>query len=87
MGPQGNLTDNPRCLQRDLSAVFANQYIGKNVTHLVMSQTTHGAFDKVLEARRDTLDGSTVHTAGHVGVGGFYGQVRGQRYHSLDRNR
>jgi tyrosinase len=74
LGPQGDLSGNPRCLKRDFSPSFAHRYLGMNQTKLTLDQPDYGTFDRVVEGG-PSFDASGVHGGGHYSVGGTFGQM------------
>jgi tyrosinase len=74
LGPQGDVSGNPRCLRRDFSPYFAGRYLGTNQTMLTINQPTFGHFARVMEGG-PSFEASGIHGGGHYGVGGTHGQM------------
>ncbi|KAF5311053.1 hypothetical protein D9619_008149 [Psilocybe cf. subviscida] len=74
MGPNGDLSGNPRCLARDFSPYFAERYLGRNVTAVAMAQPDFGTFDRTIEGG-PSFESSGLHGGAHYGVGGTLGQM------------
>jgi len=72
LGPGGSLAPNPRCLTRDFSPFFANEYLTKDRVKTTLEQVNFGWFDRVVEGG-PSFDASGVHGGGHFSVGGTLG--------------
>jgi tyrosinase len=67
MGPSSRVTLNPRCVTRDFSQASFNTSGSRASVDNVLAQTYFGAMSQISE--------STVHGAGHGGVGGISGDM------------
>jgi len=81
MGPDSDLSGNPRCLSRDFSQFFANWYLGLNNTkYTIQNANNFYEFDKLVEGGPG-FDISGIHGGGHYSIGGTLG-IMGDLYNS-----
>ncbi|KIJ50748.1 hypothetical protein M422DRAFT_44383 [Sphaerobolus stellatus SS14] len=80
IGPQDDISGNPRCLSRDFSPYFAGRYLGWNTTAYTLAATDFGRFARRVEGE-PSFEGSSIHGGGHYGVGGFWG-IMGDLFNS-----
>jgi len=74
MGPNDNITGNPRCLSRDFSPYVAATFSGVNMTIFNMKQPDFGWFARTIQDE-PSIERMGIHGGGHFSVGGALGQM------------
>ena len=75
MGTGNHTNYNPHCLRRDISPWLITQTVNSSVLNWALQATSHWDLDHRIQGLGLAVGGMTLHSGGHLGVGGTMGDV------------